>query len=486
MTTKILSIEIKVASIAATLIHSGLKGNRVEFVKELPLVTDDSSKTHVKDRLLELLGEIDTDGAVALVSCPPQIAFYRNIYLPFHDEKKIRQVLPMELEPFLPFDSSNALIDFHCRRVGEHSHVLACVAQLDDINMVRDVLASADISCRVATPPGFPIAEALIHLSVDSPDDFMVIHADGDGYTFVAIDNSEILTARFRRCKAGNNYDETAARLAKEIRFLEAACEPLAGIDFTPTSIYLAGFGNHAVEISDILSHMLGKRVKPFKFYEDITAKIGPLPDDCNMEPDAFSNALSMAAMELSGITGINFVRQEYILQKYWGENRNEIISTFMLMLFVAVFLIFEVVVEAHFLQEKAAYLKAQTIEIFKATLPQETVIVDPVAQLRKAVDSIKEKKSYGHGLSNHITNIDILNDISRLIPENVSVVLTRYTRDENKVIISGTTDTFNSVDAIKNGLARSAYFTEITISSANMDKNSNRVRFKIKATLAS
>jgi hypothetical protein len=50
--------------------------------------------------------------------------------------------------------------------------------------------------------------------------------------------------------------------------------------------------------------------------------------------------------------------------------------------------------------------------------------------------------------------------------------------------VISGDTDTFNSVDGIKNGLEKSNLFKKVVISSANINKSDNRVRFKLKINL--
>ena len=48
---------------------------------------------------------------------------------------------------------------------------------------------------------------------------------------------------------------------------------------------------------------------------------------------------------------------------------------------------------------------------------------------------------------------------------------------------ISGDTNTFNSVDTIKSRLEQVDAFKKITISSANINKSDNRVRFKLKIT---
>jgi Tfp pilus assembly protein PilN len=83
-----------------------------------------------------------------------------------------------------------------------------------------------------------------------------------------------------------------------------------------------------------------------------------------------------------------------------------------------------------------------------------------------------------------HIRTIDILNHISKLIPKETDVKLTRLVIGEESVQISGNTDTFNSVDDIKSRLEQVNFFQKITISSANINKSDKRVQFKLQVHL--
>jgi Tfp pilus assembly protein PilN len=82
------------------------------------------------------------------------------------------------------------------------------------------------------------------------------------------------------------------------------------------------------------------------------------------------------------------------------------------------------------------------------------------------------------------VRTIDILNDISRLLSESLDVELISIVWGGDNVLVSGNTDTFNTVDDIKTGLEQSDIFKTVSISSANMDKSGKRVRFKIKVAL--
>ena len=76
---------------------------------------------------------------------------------------------------------------------------------------------------------------------------------------------------------------------------------------------------------------------------------------------------------------------------------------------------------------------------------------------------------------------MDLLRDISERIPASLDVHMSRMVIDPETVRISGSTDTFNSVDTIKGGLEPSAYFSAVTISSANLDRAGKKVQFEMK-----
>ena len=69
-------------------------------------------------------------------------------------------------------------------------------------------------------------------------------------------------------------------------------------------------------------------------------------------------------------------------------------------------------------------------------------------------------------------------------IPPNIDVIFTRMVIDSDNITISGTTDTFNAVDDIKNRLESESAFEAVKITSAQMDRKENRVRFKFRMDL--
>jgi len=128
--------------------------------------------------------------------------------------------------------------------------------------------------------------------------------------------------------------------------------------------------------------------------------------------------------------------------------------------------------------------LDARIHEIFKSTFPEVKRIVDPLQQMRIKIEEIKKKQIIGGDAGGYLPRIEILKQISSRIPSGLDVDLNRLVINPDNILISGITDTFNSVDDMKNQLGREPLFKSATISSANIEKSGKRVRFKLKIEL--
>jgi Tfp pilus assembly protein PilN len=125
-----------------------------------------------------------------------------------------------------------------------------------------------------------------------------------------------------------------------------------------------------------------------------------------------------------------------------------------------------------------------QMTQIFKATFPEVKTVRYPYAEMQAKMREIKKTAAFQAEAGPHIRSIDILNSISEKIPNNIKVDLTRLVIQPGNVTISGTTDAFNYVDDIKSRLEQIPYFKKVTISSANIDRSGNEVRFMLKVAL--
>jgi hypothetical protein len=75
---------------------------------------------------------------------------------------------------------------------------------------------------------------------------------------------------------------------------------------------------------------------------------------------------------------------------------------------------------------------------------------------------------------------VDVLRDMILRIPKTADVDVSSLIFDTERVRLKGETDSFNTVDTVKKGLEESAYFKDVAIGSAQLDRSGNRVRFEL------
>ena len=102
MSRKILGLDIQNDAIAAVLLRTTLKGRNIEAYAYVPLTDQDTLEDGLASVLAILAETADLAGAACIAAYPADAVSYRNVRVPFKEPKKIRQILPFELEPELP------------------------------------------------------------------------------------------------------------------------------------------------------------------------------------------------------------------------------------------------------------------------------------------------------------------------------------------------------------------------------------------------
>ena len=118
---------------------------------------------------------------------------------------------------------------------------------------------------------------------------------------------------------------------------------------------------------------------------------------------------------------------------------------------------------------------------VFKNTFPEVTRVVDPLQQMQVKIKEAGDGSIGPELPGTRVRVIDILDALSRQIPSSVDVDFNRMVVGSDNVVLSGDTDTFNTVDDIKGRLDDADIFTSVVISSADLEKSGKRVRFKLK-----
>jgi general secretion pathway protein L len=485
MTRKIVSLDIRNDKISILLIQTSLKGNSIEALSTVPVSAVSEDQEENENRYAAALENaikgIDTSGAEFIASIPPNLVSYRNLRVPFRDRKKIRQVLPFEIEPTLPFPVEEVVMDFLPVRQQDQTDIMACAVKTSELTAIVNGLKKNDIDPQIVTTGGLPTAVCLARFANISRQ-FILMDLDSDCCTFFAVSTGQVHLARTFQLAAVSSADKVESIIRNLLQFL-ASFEAFYDFGFEPSAICISGEGLDEDLFRQKLDRHMNLAIQSVNILNDVM-KNTYLADGVEFSPQHFNGALSLAAIEIPGIDLINFYGERTVFKRYWEENKNDIIKTGTFAIFVFIIFMFNILLEARYLDKSIRSLNQKIALIFQSTFPDVAKIVDPVQQMKVMIQDAKGKSSYAGEVEDVKSNVDILNEISQLIPPPIDVEITQFVRGDENILISGHTDTFNSVDEIKGKLEKSKLLKNITINSANLDAASNRVQFKLKVDL--
>lgn len=482
MSRQILSIDIRNSSIAAVVLGTGLKSNTIEGCAhaKLPPVSEEV-KEPLQAALREIQQKLPLERPNVVVSLPPDQTICRTIHVPFKDEKKIRQVLPFELEPSLPVAVDTLTIDFQTTDEPEKDGLLTVAVDRKYLDDIMETFAAVDWRPQLVVPGNFPLSLALAGQLEADRGPGLFLSVGSTKATLFILKSHRILLVR--SLSADITTEMGIEALALKIRqTLTAFTESQPG-GFEFDRIYLSGPAFVDGKTGRRLSEALEIPPQPVNL-QKAAEKLEAAPTLGPWHPSLFDDALALALVEAEGSPCPSFHRSGSPLRNYWTTYRPYLRGPLTLLAAVLILGLLGVVINSIFLKRQVDALDAQIEAVFSETLPGTRRVGDALDQMKS---EIKRSKSGGidteHG-PNPVRTVDVLLQLSQSIPKNLDMVFNRLVYGSDGLTLSGEAAAFNTVDEIKGHLEKTGLFKQVTISSANMDRGGNKVQFKLKLDL--
>jgi general secretion pathway protein L len=484
MSRKILGLDIRPDAVSAVLINSSIKGTVIEAHEHVLLSDRKEDRNGISASLETIEQKMNISDAICVASFPADEISFRNIQVPFKGPKKIKKILPYELESTLPFPVDDLIIDFIHIEIPDltnTNNLITAAVEKSKLQTFLDTLATFNIEPEIVTVGGYPTAFSLANF-LDSHKNWFFIDIDNNKSTIFIILSGRICLIRSFAIHAAARPNKIKS-LCGNIKRTINALEKMLGLDFEPDGGFITGCGIDDLGFDKDMEQDLGFPIERVDILRnaDILKSQAPPP---SWIPSLMDNALSLALMEIEGAKGFNFRKGPFALKKFWEENKKNLIQTGVFFVLVLSLGCFNVFLDSYFMGKKLARLNHQITGIFTSTFPEIKNIVDPVQQMKIKIQQTGNNALLPGETEKQIRAIDILNAISKAIPKDVDVILTRFVMGSESVNISGDTDSFNSVDNIKSKLEQTDIFKKIIISAANIDKLDKRVHFKLKVDL--
>jgi general secretion pathway protein L len=494
MSNKLLVIDIKNDVLAAIVFTADAKameivGYGVVAVNGRPL----------EEALTDLSQKVDFQDASCHVALAAESFFYRNLSLPFTDSKTISKILPLELEENTSVKIDRLLIDAIIARDDTHgSQVVAAMIDREALAARLATLQSLGVDPQTVTVSGIATALQCIH-TADLPPDFILLNIDLQRANLIQVRGGQITLIRplifDPGLQAGFQFDSennTIKILRPENS--EGSFRALAvAVRQTLQSVFLSD--EQVVYLSGPVGSLDGAP-------ERIKAGVGTLcrscsrvdqtpawqfglqfspPVDATWHPGIMGDAVNLGWQILKNWKSFNFRKEAFAVKRSFTGNKLVIMAIVLPLVSIALLSILYLWYDYTKLLKQQNELTARIQAIFKETLPEVTRIVDPIQQLQVKIRETNQGSTDKSGALPTIAILDILAEVSANIPEPLDVRLARFVVDDTGLRLKGTTDTFNTVDAIKKGLEQSLVFSSVEISAATLDPKSSKIRFELK-----
>lgn len=483
MSRKVLGLDIRLDRVSAVLVKSSLRESRIAACLTVPIPETAPDPAGAWRAALEAVaGKMDLAGADCAVSMPAVFFSTRTLRVPFVNAKKIRMVLPFEMEPSLPFQADDLAIDFSLLPGAsrpDETEVLAVAVEKARLAAVLDALAGIAIDPERVTLSGLSSA-AWIGRNAAPEDALLCLDVSQTfGALFLVASNAVRLIRSF---PLPTDPPARARAVQSHVRTTLGAIGEIEGLPQEPSEGILTGDGWEGMDI-DALSSSLQLALSPADLRASLNVHI---EDDLLPAWDAacMDGALALALAEIEGVECLNFHRGQFPGKKIVSRYRSPLIRTGALAAVVLLLMFASVIIQSYLQQRRLAELDQQIAAVFSETFPEVKKPADPYQQMQIGLQELKKNAALPGEAAPAARSIDVLKNISDSIPEEITVVFERVVLGPDSILISGTTAAFNAVDEIKGHLERIAGFKKVTISSANTDRTGREVNFQLKVDL--
>ncbi len=491
MSGRILGIDINDDFIAAVQVVSGMKGFQVLSCQSVMVDRDKGPA----DALRELSEKMDLKSGVYIASTGGGNVSCQNLVMPFKDPKKIKQTLPFEMETLIPFPVDELVIDFNIVKSSDQSEILAVYARKPLISEYLEILKPFGIS------PGIidirPVPMALWLLARDeTPDNGLVIDIGLYRITIVLFIDRRINLIRNMplgkeavplpgqaniTAPSKERIEEVSRSLHSCIKNTMRSFSMQTKKDIIPERAFITGIGSKYPGIAESITGQAGIAVEKINISTDKAIRMD-YSIETKWNPALMDGALSLAVREIKKGHGFNLRKGEFEVKKSFFKTVKELRKAGIAVLIILIFLMFSLGADYYIVKKRYQAAEQQCADLFRQSFPDAEDVKYPLLQMKQKIEELKKSALMLPGdIKRDQKVLDLINDISKKIPDTFDIDIANMVIDTETVRISGETDSFNTVNNLESGLESSDYFSDVTINKAEHDRTGEKVEFELK-----
>lgn len=476
---RIVGLDIETDLLRAVCIKTSFRKVEIERYVSIPLhqtEPSESREAELQGALAELSQLLEGQPDVTVCALDGRHVSLRRLSLPKAAEKRAAEVLPFELEPLLPSDVEEVVIDHQpiaTDPATQQVELLVATAPHQQVSAAIDQLQRQGIHPRVLCPAPVYLEE----LAPEAPADgakptYMYIELRRDS-TEVAILKGErclvarTLSARFKPAQGG--LDQLVRSLKQTIASFRASGAP------EPDGIYLAGEGAESHISAMWLSEQLGRPVEQVELPAALAA-----PDE--VVSPAYARAFGLAKRGTQSAKRLNLRQGQFSVTQgkaQWTRYANLAASC---LVAVVVALMFSLKAQQSFLMDEHNRLQTQLAATTETVFGTAAPTADAAELLIKQT-----------GNNDPLPRFDAL-DVLAAISESVAPEITHEVRRlrievaddkrEGRIELQGMLTTIEQRDAFAAVLEKHPCFKDVEKGKTTSGRGNSYINYQLEAVV--
>ncbi len=507
----VLGLDLGSHSLKAVELQQTLRGIEVVQVRSLLRSPDEDLVDQI--RQLVRLHRPGIDHVVAAI--PGDAITSRRLDFPFRDKRKLTQAVPFAVEGDLPFDLEQVVIDWEI--VGgdrNEAEVAAIIAPRTEVSRVLDLLQRAGCPPRTLEAEGLALGN--LAAIFDLPGVRLLADLGHRKTTFCLLVEGQAVASRSVRvgglhlsealaedlridpeaaertkCEEGilgrkqapTRASAVLERISREILLLQDSLEQVTAragsghideVALCGGSAQLAGLDAYLADRTGIPTSRLG--------YPREGAGAGFVAGG---SPVLFAPAIALALRGTAQArTRTNFRQDDFALRIDFERLRREFRWTGWLAGACVALGGLSFGLDAWLTSSDARRLERRGVALYGEVFPGQPAPENAIAALRNEVLSANERAAFLGVYSGNLSALDLLGEISRLVPPDLDVVFEELSIDRQTVRMRVFAKSFEAADRLGAELGKFAPFADARIGSIETDGKTGAKRFNVTITL--
>lgn len=384
------------------------------------------------------------------ITMPHDSVFFRNLETDFAGLQQNRQLTESALEYNFPIelDEIVAQVCSWRRLPGDKYSALTAAVTRASLRERLNILAEAKMQ-----PNRVEAAIFAIHSTVaaNHPEiatgQAMIAYIDESCLTLAVTEDNNIMIVRsIPIVSHSENNNDSAQKLVAEllVREAEVTWRKVFGEEIEQDSmIYLAAAG----QVPDDIIATVEKKLRSQTVIVEPYAGVECLPEHKGDTAICVAEGLALRALAPDKTVGINFLEVDNVDTKPTLDLKKEFVICVILAAAIAFVSLIGLYLRLSYLENKNANTKNEIRKIFQRTVPEETNIVNPLAQLEQKLESFRNNYSLFASFSpTNLSPLKVLHSITASTPSKGDIKIDDLLITAKSVRLRGTCNSFESV----------------------------------------